>query len=75
VTGDDDVDSMFQFRLKRRDDETERCRKLQRRQRALLSSMGRKCDMARRHVDVDRMRGGNLEEKKEETMIVGLARI
>jgi hypothetical protein len=58
------VNSMLQFRLDRRGNGTKRCRKMNRRQRARLGSMGRKRDMVRRRDDVNWRRGGT-EEGKE----------
>jgi hypothetical protein len=57
------VDSMLQYRLERGGDGMKRCRKMKRRQRARLGSMGRKRDMVQRRGDVGRRRGGTGEGK------------
>jgi hypothetical protein len=44
MADDGGTDSMLQFQLERRDDETKRCRKIKRRQQARLSSIEIKCD-------------------------------
>jgi hypothetical protein len=46
VTGGDGADSMLQFWLNRGADGTKHCRKMKRRQRAHIGSMGRKRNMA-----------------------------
>jgi hypothetical protein len=63
VAGGSGADSMLWFLLDRGSDETKRCRKMKRRQRAHLGSMRRKRDMARQHGDVGRRRGGTEEGK------------
>jgi hypothetical protein len=62
VAGDGGADSMLQFRLKKGGDGTKRCRKMKRRQRANLISMGRKRD-ARQCGDIGRTRGDTGEGK------------
>jgi hypothetical protein len=57
------ADLMLQFWLERGGDRIKRCQKIKRRQRARLSSIGRKCDMVRRRDDIDR-RICNTEEGK-----------
>jgi Zn-dependent M16 (insulinase) family peptidase len=57
------VDSMLQFRLKMRGDETKHYQKMKRKLRAHLGSMRRKCDTARRCGDVGRRRGRTIEGK------------
>jgi hypothetical protein len=57
------ADSVFYFRLERRGDGTKRCRKIKRRQRSRLASIGRKCDTVWRHDDVDQMRDDIGREK------------
>jgi hypothetical protein len=57
------VDSMLQFWLERGGDGTKRCRKMKRRRRAHLGSMGRKCDTSQRCDDVDQRRDGTEEGK------------
>jgi hypothetical protein len=52
VTCCSSADSMVQFRLKRGGDEMKHCRKMKRRQRAHLGSMGRKRDTVRQCGDV-----------------------
>jgi hypothetical protein len=42
--GGDDANLMLRIRLEREGDRTKHCRKMQRRQQAHLSSMGRKSD-------------------------------
>jgi hypothetical protein len=69
------MDSIFWFQLERGGNSTKCCRKMKRRQRAHLSSMGRKRDMARRCDDVDRRRGSTGEGKGEEMTLVGPTRI
>jgi hypothetical protein len=46
VAGDGGTDSMLRSQLERGSDTTRHCRKIKRRQRARLGSMGRKRDMA-----------------------------
>jgi hypothetical protein len=48
------ADSMLRFRLKRGGDGMKHCRKMKRRQRARLGSMGSKCGMMQQCGDVDR---------------------
>jgi hypothetical protein len=72
VTSGSGVDSMLRLQLERGDDGTKYCRKMKRRQRAHLSSMGRKRDMAWLHRPGEtRHQGG----KREETTSVGMTRI
>jgi hypothetical protein len=52
VAGGGIVDSLLQFWLERGGDEMKCCQKMKKRQRALLGSMGRKRDMARRRGDI-----------------------
>jgi hypothetical protein len=63
VTCGDGADLMLQFWLKIGGGGTKHCRKMKRRQRAHLDSMGRKRDTARRCDDVSRRRGGTREGK------------
>jgi hypothetical protein len=63
VVGGGGVDSMLWFRLKRGGDGMKCCRKMRRRLRAHFGSIGRKRDIVRRCVDVDRRRGGTGEGK------------
>jgi hypothetical protein len=63
VACDSSMNSMLQFRLERGGDGTKRCQKMNRRQRAHLSSMGRKHDMVRRCDDLDRRRSDTEEGK------------
>jgi hypothetical protein len=46
------ADLMLRFRLERKGNETKHYRKMKRRQRAHLESMGGKCNMTWRHGDV-----------------------
>jgi hypothetical protein len=66
------ADSILWFWLERGVDGTKHCQKTKQRQRACLSSMGRKCDMARRawrrRLEERRHRG----EEGEEMMLIGL---
>jgi hypothetical protein len=55
--------SILQSRLESGGDETKRCRKKKRRQRARLGSIGRKRDTARRCDDIGQSRDGTGEEK------------
>jgi hypothetical protein len=66
------VDSMLQFRLERGGDRTKRCWKMNRRQRARLGSIGRKCDTMRWCDDVDRSRDGTEERKGRRRCHLGL---
>jgi hypothetical protein len=63
VACDGGADSMLQFWLKRGGDGTKHCRKMKRRQRAHLGSMGRKRDTVRWHDNIGRRRGGIGEGK------------
>jgi hypothetical protein len=56
VTCCDGADSMLQFRLEREGDMMKHFRKMKRKQRTRLGSMGRKRDMVRRHGDIARWR-------------------
>jgi hypothetical protein len=52
---------MLQFRLEGGGDGTEHCRKMKRRHRTYLGSMGRKRDTVRRRDDIGQRRGGTEE--------------
>jgi hypothetical protein len=68
VVGDDGdgADSMLRFRLEWGGDGMKRCQNMKRRQRACLSSIGRKCDTMRWHGDVSQRRGGTGEGECED---------
>jgi hypothetical protein len=72
VACDSDMDSILRFQLERESDGTKHCRKIKRRQRAHLGSMGMKCDMVWRCDDVGRRRGSTWEGKRDERMLVEL---
>jgi hypothetical protein len=55
---------MFQFLLERGGDKIKHCRKMKRRQRARLGSMGSKRDTVQQRDDIGQRRGGT-EEGKE----------
>jgi hypothetical protein len=57
------ADLMLQFQLERGGDGTKWCRKMKRRQRAHLGSMGRKRNTMRWRGDVAQRRGVTREEK------------
>jgi hypothetical protein len=57
VADNSDADSMLRFRLERRGDGMNHCRKMKRRQRAHLDSMGRKYDTVWWRGDISRRRG------------------
>jgi hypothetical protein len=57
------ADSMLQFQLETGGDGTKRCRNINRRQRAHLDSMGRKCDTMQWRDDFGRRRCGTEEGK------------
>jgi hypothetical protein len=63
VAGGGGADPLLQFWLERGGDEMKCCQKMKKRQRALLGSMGRKCDTARRHGDIGQRRGDTREGK------------
>jgi hypothetical protein len=75
VADDGGTNSMLQFRLERGGDRTKHYRKMKRRQRAHLGSIGRKRDRTRQRGDVDQRRGGTVEGKMKKTTLVGLTRI
>jgi hypothetical protein len=64
VAGGGGADSILRFRLERGGDGMKRCQKMKQRERARLSSMGRKRDTARRRGDVDQMIGDTREGKR-----------
>jgi hypothetical protein len=66
------VDLMLQFWLERGGDGRKHCRKMNRRQRARLGSMEKKCDMVWWCDDVGQRRGDTRGREREETMLVGL---
>jgi hypothetical protein len=55
------ADSILRFWLERGGDGTKHCRKMKRRQRAGLGSIGKKRDTAQRRGDVSQRRGGTRE--------------
>jgi hypothetical protein len=57
---------MFQFRLERGCDRTNRCRKMKRCQRVHLHSVGRKRDIAWWRDDIGQKRGDTREGKGED---------
>jgi hypothetical protein len=63
VASGGDADSMLRFQLERGDDMMKYYRKMKRRQRARLDSMGRKRDKTWWRGHVDRRRGGTGERK------------
>jgi hypothetical protein len=58
------VDSMIRFQLERRDDGMKKCRKMKRRQRVCLDSMGWKRDMVWWRDNIGRRRGGTGKGKE-----------
>jgi hypothetical protein len=63
VANGGDVDSILRFQLERGGDGMKHCRKMKRRQRVRLDSMGRKRDTLWRRDNVGRRRGSTKEGK------------
>jgi hypothetical protein len=66
VGGGSGADSMLRFWIERRGDEMKHCRKMKRRHRACLNSMGRKHDTT--YGVISRRRGGTGEGNGEDNI-------